>query len=103
MTIDTRHTSRDTGSGRAGTLTLVLGVLALAATLFTYVLSLSDLVNPPHWVRVMGLVWLPIGFFGTPIAYTIARKGPGRHRAVVGLAIASVGLLSFVALLFIAG
>jgi hypothetical protein len=103
MSIDTRDTGRHTGSMRAGTLTVVLGVLAAAATAFTYVLSLSEAVNPPNWVRVLGLVWLPIGFLGTPITYTLARTGPGRDRGRVGLAIALAGLLAFVALLFVAG
>lgn len=103
MTIDTRRTSRDTGPRRAGTITLVLGVLALAATVFAYVLSLSDLVNPPNWVRGLGLVWLPIGFFGTPIGYMLARNGPGRHRGRVGLAVAGFGLLAFVVLLVLVG
>ena len=73
MTTEIRHTIQDTASQRAGTVTIVLGALALAATAFTYVLSLSDAFNPPDWVRAAGLVWLPIGFFGSPIAYTIAR------------------------------
>ena len=81
----------------------MLGALALAATAFTYVLSLSDAFNPPDWVRAAGLVWLPIGFFGSPIAYTIARNGTGRARADLGLAIAGMALVAFVVLLFIAG
>ncbi|MGM9471989.1 hypothetical protein ACS5PJ_08280 [Pseudarthrobacter sp. YS3] len=103
MTTDNMQTHKGTGSERAGTITVVLGVLALAATLFTYVLSLSAGFNPPGWVRVMGLIWLPIGFFGAAIAYTAARKGPGRRRGMLGLAIAGVGLVAFVVLLFIAG
>ena len=103
MTIHVRDSGPDTRSERAGTITLVLGVLALVATVFTYVLSLSDLVNPPNWVRAVGLIWLPIGFFGTPVTYMLARNGPGRRRARLGLAAAAVGLLAFVVLLFVAG
>lgn len=103
MSIDPGTASPDAVSDRAGTTTLVLGVLFLAATVFTYVLSLSDQVNPPNWVRALGLVWLPIGFFGTPIAYTFARTGEGRFRGRVGVAFALVGLLAFVVLLFVAG
>jgi hypothetical protein len=54
-------------------------------------------------VRVVGLVWLPIGFFGTPIAYALARNGPGRKRGRVGLVVALVGLVALVVLLFAAG
>ena len=95
--------SSSSTSARAGTITLVLGILFLAATVLTYVLSLSDLVNPPNWVRAAGLVWLPIGFFGAPIAYTLARKGPGRDRGRIGLAFVGAGLLAFMALLFAIG
>jgi hypothetical protein len=103
MRTDSRAIGPTNLSAHAGTIALVLGVLFLAATVFTYVLSLSDSVNPPGWVRVLGLVWLPIGFVGTPIAYVLARKGPGRRLGTVGLAIALLGLLAFVVLQFIAG
>lgn len=62
-------------------------------------LSLSDAVDPPTWLRILGLVWLPVGFVGTPLAYAVARVGPGRDRARVGLALALVGPVAFVALL----
>ena len=88
---------------RAGMVTLVLGVLFLAATAFTYVLSLSDFVNPPNWVRALGLVWLPIGLGGVPIAYSIARRGTGRTTGRVGVAIALLGLVAFVALVVAIG
>lgn len=103
MSTDLRHALDTPGSQRAGNLTLALGVLAVAATAFTYVLSLTDLVDPPNWVRAAGLVWLPLGFFGAPIAYAFARNGPGQHRALLGLGVAGVALAAFVVLLFIAG
>jgi hypothetical protein len=87
----------------AGTLALLSGALALLATAFAYVLSLTDVVDPPNWVRILGLVWLPLGFFGAPLAYTVARRGPGRARGLAGLVLAAVGLVLFVVLLFVAG
>jgi hypothetical protein len=103
MNVGTRSTAPRIAPAGAGTITLVLGVLFLAATAFTYALSLSDSFNPPTWVRAVGLVWLPIGFLGTPIAYALARNGPGRHLGTAGLAVALLGLLAFVVLQFIAG
>lgn len=93
----------DARSRRAGSLALVLGLMALAATAFTWVLSLSDDVNPPNGIRVAGLVWLPIGFFGAPLAFMAARRGPGRRHGLLGLATAGLGLVAFVVLLFVAG
>jgi hypothetical protein len=94
---------RDRVSAVFGTITLVLGVLAGAATVFVYVLSLSEDFNPPNWIRVVGLVWLPVGFFGAPILYTRAHNGPGRRRGQVGLSVAAIGLVAFVVLLFAVG
>lgn len=88
---------------RAGTITLLLGLMAVLATAFTYVLSLSDVIDPPNWVRILGLVWMPIGFIGTPVTYAVARLGPGRRRGRIGLALALAGLAAFVVLLWIAG
>ena len=90
-------------TARAGTITLALGVLFSAAVAFTYVLSLSDVVDPPTWVRALGLVWLPIGLAGTPIAYAVARTGEGRDRARVGLLVALVGVVALVALVVAIG
>ena len=102
MTMQVRPHDR-AGTPRAGTVTLVLGVLFSAAVAFTYVLSLSDVVEPPTWVRALGLVWLPIGLAGTPIAYAVARHGEGRNRARVGVLVALVGLVAFVALVVAVG
>ena len=92
-----------TGSAPVGTVTLVLGVLFSAAVALTYVLSLSDAVNPPNWVRAIGLAWLPIGLGGVPLGYVIARTGEGRGRARLGVLIALVGLVAFVALVVAIG
>lgn len=97
------HTPDNAGARRAGNLTVGLGVLALAATGFAYVLSLTDLIDPPNWIRIAGLVWLPGGLFGAPIAFVFTLRGPGRHRAVLGLGVAGVALAAFVVLLFVAG
>ncbi|RAX49080.1 hypothetical protein DQ353_12205 [Arthrobacter sp. AQ5-05] len=103
MSTDNTHARGDTGSERAGILAVVLGALALAATAFTYVLSLSEGFNPPGWVRATGLAWLPIGFFGTAFAYMAARKGTGRRSGTLGLILAGAGIVAFVVLLIIAG
>lgn len=103
MATTARLHSQDSRSVRAGTLTLVLGVLFAAAVGFTYVLSLSDLVNPPTWVRAIGLVWLPIGLAGTPIGYALARTGEGRGRGRVGVAVALIAAAAFIALVIALG
>lgn len=103
MTTQVRPPSRSTGSRSAGTTTLVLGVLFAAAVLFTYALSLSVSFNPPDWVRVVGLVWLPIGLGGVPIAYSLARTGEGRARGRLGVLVGVVALVAFIALVIALG
>ena len=105
MTTQVRPPSKTIGSVSAGTLTLVLGILFAAAVTFTYVLSLSGTFNPPDWVRVVGLVWLPIGFAGIPIGYYLARTGDERTRARarVGAGLGLVGLVAFAALVIALG
>ena len=98
MTTHVRSVGQGSVSVRAGTVALALGILFATAVAFTYVLSLSDRFNPPNWVRVIGLVWLPIGFGGTPIAYILAGRGEGRRLARTGGLIMLVALIAFVAL-----
>ena len=106
MTTRTAHTSmnaRRSGSTAAGSVTLALGILFTLAVAFTYGLSLSDTFNPPDWVRVVGLVWLPIGFGGVPIAYYFARGGEDRDRGRLGVLIGLVGLAAFATLVVAIG
>lgn len=103
MTTHVGPVGHGSGSVRAGTVTLVLSILFATAVAFTYVLSLSDGVNPPNWVRVIGLVWLPIGFGGTPVAYIVAGRGEGRRLARIGGLIMLVSLIAFVALVVAIG
>ena len=81
----------------------MLGILFTAAVAWTYLLSLSDVVNPPNWARILGLVWLPIGLVGVPVAYDLARRGSGRSRGRVGVAVALLGLVAFVGLVIAVG
>ena len=103
MTTHTSTGTKQSGSRAAGSVTLTLGVLFTAAVAYAYVLSLSDALNPPDRVRVMGLVWLPIGFGGVPVAYYLARTGEGRDRGRLGVLIGLVGLVAFVALFIALG
>ena len=99
MNLEARHVRRPVALD-TGTLTLVLGGLFVVATAFAYVVSLSPDVNPPDWVRVLGLLGIPLGFFGTPVAFVVARH---ETRARVGLALFAVALVAFVVLLVVAG
>lgn len=95
----TTHTGTQRNeSALAGTVTLVLGILFAASVVWTYVLSLTDLVDAPNWVRALGSVWLPVGFGGVPIAYYFARTGEGRNRGRLGVLIGLVSLVAFIAL-----
>lgn len=98
MTTSISPDAQHRGSTTAGSVTLALGVIFTAAVAYTYVLSLSAAFNPPTWVRIIGLVWLPVGFGGVPFAYYFARTGDGRNRGRLGVLIGLVGLVAFAAL-----
>ena len=101
MTIRT-STKRDE-SAIAGNVTVALGALFAASVAWTYVLSLTDLVDAPNSVRALGSVGLPIGFGGLPIAYYFARTGEGRNRGRLGVLIGLASLVAFVALVIAVG
>jgi hypothetical protein len=103
MNTSTRQLGTGDHSVIAGNVTLVLGALFSVAVAITYVLSLSDVVDPPNWIRAIALAWLPIGLGGVPISYAFARVGPGRERGRVGVAVALVGLVAFIALVVALG
>jgi hypothetical protein len=102
MTTHSTGTTRS-GSAVAGSITLALGALFTAAVAYTYALSLSDTFNPPNWVRILGLAWLPLGFGGVPVAYYFARTGEGRRRGRLGVLIGLVGLAAFIGLVIAIG
>ena len=98
-----RQVGRD-GSRWAGTVALVMGALCAIAVSFTYALSLSDTFNPPNWIRVVGLIWIPIAFGGVPVAYFgVARHGEGRARGRLGAAMTVVSLAALVGLVVALG
>jgi hypothetical protein len=96
--------ARGDASTTAGTVTLLLGLLCAAAVAFAYALSLSETFNPPNWVRVVGLIWIPIAFGGVPIAYLgLARDGAGRARGRLGVVLTVVSLAALMALVVALG
>lgn len=103
MNTSTRPVGAAHSSDTAGTMTLVLGVLFSLSVVLAYVLSLSDVVDPPNWARAIALSGLPVGLGGVPVAYAFARRGAGRDRARLGVAVALMGLVAFVALVVALG
>lgn len=80
----------------AGTLSAVLGVLGLAALLWAWLLTTT--LDPPSWVRIPGLVLLPVGSLGSLGVGVIGLLTPPRRWAAVGLIL---GTLTLVGLLLL--
>lgn len=80
-----------------GIVSAVLGGVALASFLWVWVLS-STSVDPPGWARIAGSVPLPFAVGGAIGAAVIARHGPGRRWAELGLAAVALSVLGVVVL-----
>lgn len=86
----------------AGRLSAVFGLLALAAFAWLWVLSATPF-DPPNWVRILGLVFLPIGLVGALVTGIAGVRRPPRAWAVVGLAAAGATIVAFVLLVTLYG
>ena len=94
---DTRDTRR------SGLVSIVCGVVAVLALLWTWVLSVSDVLDPPDWVRIPGILLMPMALVVGGAAALQARQGTGRRRATVGLGLLALTVLGFIVLLNVAG
>ena len=78
----------------AGALSAVLGLLGFAALVWAWLLTTT--IDPPAWVRVPGLLLLPVGALGSLGVGVIGMLTAPRRWAAVGL---TLGVLTFVGLL----
>lgn len=83
---------------RLGTASATFGGVALAAMAWLWLLTLPE-VNPPNFIRILGLIWLPIGAVVSVATGLLARRGGGRVGALVGLTLTAAALVWFVALM----
>lgn len=78
----------------AGVMSTILGLVGFAALVWAWLLTTT--IDPPTWVRVPGLVLLPIGTLGSLGVGVIGMLAPPRRWAAVGL---TLGVLALVGLL----
>lgn len=81
---------------RAGALSAALGAAGFAALVWAWLLTTT--LDPPTWVRVPGLVLLPIGSLGSLAAGAVGLLTPPRKWAEVGLALGVLTLVGLVVL-----
>ncbi|GAA4378126.1 hypothetical protein [Agromyces bauzanensis] len=74
----------------------MFGLVALAAFAWLWVLSATPL-DPPNWVRILGLVFLPIGLLGAVVTGIAGLRG-ARGWAVFGLVAAGLTIVAFIVL-----
>jgi hypothetical protein len=77
----------------AGALSAILGALGFAGFVWTWLVTAA--IDPPSWVRVPGLLLLPVGMLGALGAGVIGLLARPRASAAVGLIL---GVLSLVGL-----
>lgn len=86
----------------AGIWSAVLGALGLAALAWVWAVSQPG-IDPPHWARVAGMIWLPVGVIGAPLLGAVGLRGSARAWAVTGIVMAAVPVAGLVALEITAG
>lgn len=84
-----------------GTWSAIFGAIAVAALIWLWSLTTADF-NPPIWVRIFGVAWLPIGMTGSLVTGILGRRGPGRIGVVMGLVLTALALIGFVVLIWTA-
>jgi hypothetical protein len=87
---------------RLGIVCVVFGALAVAALCWTWALSATDL-NPPNWIRIPGVLALPIGVMVSAGSAIRGRRTAPRGLIAAGLALTAVALIGFIVLLVILG
>jgi hypothetical protein len=88
---------------RSGLVSVVCGVVAVLALVWTWVLSVSDVLDPPDWVRIPGILLMPAALVVGLAAALQARQGNGRRHGTVGLGLVALVVLGFIVLLNVAG
>ena len=86
-----------------GVASAVLGGAAALATVWLWLLSALPDFNPPNWIRIVGLIWLPVGIIGSLVGWMAARQGAGRSWGLVGVGLTGLAITGFVAALVILG
>lgn len=85
-------------SGVAGRVATLFAAIGAAAMVFVWVISTSDELDPPEWVRIVGSLLVPIGLVGAVGAGIVGLRGSGRSWAVAGIALAAIVVVVFVVL-----
>ena len=91
----------DTGTGRAnraGVWSAVLGLVALAAFGWLWALTATPL-DPPNWMRIIGIFFFPIGVVGAIITGISGMRNGDRRWALIGMIAAAIAVIGFVLLI----
>lgn len=88
--------------GRAATAVLVLGIIAALSGVLTGLLSFTDTLDPPGWVRVAMTTGLPIGILGAPSVWFLAPAARREPMTIVGMGLVVVTLAAFIVMVNVA-
>ena len=100
--MNTSETPESRRSRRFGRWSAAFGLAGAAAFVWLWLLSATPL-DPPNWVRILGLVFLPIGVVGALFTGIPAVRGAGRPAALVGLIAAALTVIAFIVILNVLG
>lgn len=85
-----------------GVVSAVLGLVALVAFGWLWALSATPL-DPPNWVRILGIAFLPIGVVGGAVTGIAGLRGAGRGWAIAGLVAVGLSIVAVSVLITVMG
>lgn len=74
------HADAHKGPSSAAWAIAVLGVLGAVSATLTGMLSFTDSMDPPEWVRIVMTSGIPVALFGAPLVWLLVPAA--RHEAL---------------------
>lgn len=81
---------------------LVLGVLAVVSAALTALLSFTNTLDPPEWVRIVMTSGIPVGTIGVAVVWVLAPDSRREVATKVGLALVALSLVALIVMVNVA-
>lgn len=93
------HAHAPEGHSGATWAIFALGVLGAVSAALTGVLSFTDSLDPPEWVRITMTSGIPVALFGAPLVWLLVPAARHETLTKVGMTLVGLMLVAFVVML----